>query len=476
MSGKNANSTLKSKGSGLALIPFLVFIAIYLGAGLYMQAQGIEMAFYQFPSVVAIFVAVLVAFIMNKGSINEKFAIFAKGAGDENILTMLMIYLLAGAFSTVAGAMGGVDATAKLGLTIIPPQFITAGIFIISAFLGVATGTSMGTISALLPIAIEISSKANLNLVMIAAACVGGAMFGDNLSMISDTTISATRTQGCELRDKFRVNLLIALPAAVLAIILFLVFGAPKGQVVLGDLSFNFVLVIPYLLVLILALIGLNVFLVLTIGIFSAGIIGIAGTQLTVFTFAQNIWTGFIGMNEVFFLSLFCGGLAALTSHYGGLTWLINKVGKIIKGKKSAQLGVAALVSVADVAVANNTVAIIISGPIAKDISRKYNVDPRKTASLLDIFSCVFQGIIPYGAQILLVGSLTKGLVGPIDLIPFLWYQMLLAVFAIIAIFIPYSEKVCKKDPWNWEYDVAESGVAKKKAALEAVKADEVVG
>lgn len=464
-----SNKDSKSKGSGIALIPFLIFIVIYLGAGLFLQSQGVEMAFYQFPSVVAIFVGVLVAFFIGKGSINEKFTVFAKGAGEENILIMLMIYLLAGAFATVAKGMGGVDATVNLGLSFIPAQFVTAGVFLISCFLAIATGTSMGTIGAIVPIALGVADKAGLNLVLVMGACVGGAMFGDNLSMISDTTISATRTQGCELRDKFKVNFFIALPAAVVTLIFLLILGKPDVAVPLGALEFSFIKVIPYLLVLVLAIVGMNVFLVLTIGIFSAGIIGIFGGELTIFTFSQAIWSGFTGMNEVFFLSLFCGGLAAMTAKNGGIDWLINKVSKIIRGPKSAQIGIAALVSVADIAVANNTVAIIITGSIAKDISKQYKVDPRRSASLLDIFSCIFQGIIPYGAQILLVGSLTAGAVGPLDLIPYLWYQQLLVVFAVISIFVPFADGICKKDPWNWEYDVAESGVAAKKAALQAV-------
>ena len=458
------------KGSGLALIPFLLFIVIYMGAGLILQSQGVDMAFYQFPSVVAIFFAVIVMFLIGKGTIDQKFAIFAKGAGDENILIMLIIYILAGAFSTVAGAMGGVDSTVNLGLSLIPAQFLTAGVFIISAFLGTATGTSMGTIGAIVPIALGVAERGGLNVTLVMAACVGGAMFGDNLSMISDTTISATRTQGCELKDKFRVNLLIALPAAILTIILLLVFGAPVEAVSIDQLSYSIVKVIPYLLVLVLALIGFNVFLVLTIGIFSAGIVGLVGGELTILTFAQNIWSGFTSMNEVFFLSLFCGGLAEMTTHYGGITWLISKVQGFIKGKSSAQVGISVLVSLADVAVANNTVAIIISGSIAKDISRQYNVDPRKTASLLDIFSCVWQGIIPYGAQLLLVGSLSAGMISPVSVIPYLWYQQLLAVFAIVSVFIPFSDGICRKNPWNWEYDVAESGVAAKKAAMEILK------
>ena len=469
MNQKDADVSLNQE-NGLALLPFLVFIVIYLGAGLIMQSRGVEMAFYQVPSVVAISIAVLVAFLINRGSINEKFSIFAKGAGDEGIMTMLMIFLLAGAFSSTAGAMGGVDATVNLGLSLIPARFVTAGVFIISSFLAVATGTSMGTIGAIVPIAMGVSEKAGLNLTMVIAACVGGAMFGDNLSMISDTTISATRTQGCELRDKFRLNLLIAAPAALLNIVLLLCFGAPVEAVPLETLSFSMIKVLPYLLVLILALVGMNVFLVLTIGIFSAGIVGIASGDLTVFTFAQSVWSGFISMNEVFFLSLFCGGLASMTTRYGGIAWLITRIRKLIRGEKSAQLGVSALVSLADIAVANNTVAILISGPIARDICREYKVDPRKSASLLDIFSCIFQGIIPYGAQILLVGSLTAGGVSPVAIMPFLWYQQLLGLFALASVFFPYSDGVCRRDPWNWEYDVAESGVAERRAILEGEK------
>ena len=268
--------TLEKKGKGSALLPFLLFIVIYLGAGLYFQAQGVEMAFYQFPSVTAMFIALLLAFCQGKGTIDQKFTVFAKGAANENVLTMLMIYILAGAFSTVASAMGGVDATVNLGLSVIPVHFLAAGVFVISAFMGTATGTSMGTISAIVPIAVGVAEKGGLSLPLFLGACVGGAMFGDNLSMISDTTIAATRTQGCQLRDKFRVNFLIALPAAIITIIVLLVVGRPETVTEMGNLSFNVIKVIPYLAVLVLALIGMNVFLVLTIGIFAAGIIGLS--------------------------------------------------------------------------------------------------------------------------------------------------------------------------------------------------------
>ena len=465
------NRDLRKRGGGLALIPFLIFIIIYLGAGLLLQAQGKEMAFYQFPSVTAMFIAVLAAFCMGKESINEKFSVFARGAANENVLTMLMIYILAGAFSTVAKAMGGVDSTVNLGLSVIPVQLLTAGVFVISAFMGTATGTSMGTITTIVPIVVGVADRSGLSIPMLLGACVGGAMFGDNLSMISDTTIAATRTQGCELRDKFKVNFFIALPAAAITVVILLLVGRPETVAPMGDLSFSIVKVLPYVAVLVLALIGVNVFLTLTIGIFSAGIIGMIGGELTVFTFAQAIWNGFTGMSEIFFLALFCGGLSEMIAHNGGITWLIEKLRGMMKGNKSAQVGVAALVSLADCATANNTVAIIVSGNVARDISREYKVDPRRTASLLDVFSCVFQGIIPYGAQLLTAATLTTLnydiVMSPVEIVPYMWYCWILAAFGLLSIFVPYADGTCRKDPWNWEYDVAESGVAEKKTLLE---------
>ena len=461
----------KKKANGLALLPFVIFIVIFLGAGLYYQAQGVEMAFYQFPSVAAMFIAVLIAFLMTKGSIDERFALFSKGAANVDVLTMLMIFLLAGAFSTVAGEMGGRDATINLGLSIIPVHFLAAGVFIISAFMGTATGTSMGTISAIVPIAVGVADKGGLSIPLFLGACVGGAMFGDNLSMISDTTIAATRSQGCEMKDKFRVNFLIALPAAIVTIVLLLIFGRPETVTDLGNLEYSIIKVIPYILVLVLALSGLNVFLCLTIGIFSAGIVGLLTASMTLSTFAQAIYNGFISMNETFFLSLFCGGMAEMVTHNGGIEWLVQTLGKMMKGNKSSQIGIAALVSLADCAVANNTIAIILSGPMAQKMAKAHKVDPRRTASLLDVFSCVFQGIIPYGAQLLSASSLTAAYgvaISTVEIIPNIWYCWILAVVAVASIFIPFADGITRKDPWNYEYDCAESGVEAKKAMLKA--------
>ncbi len=461
---------LNRKGNFLALLPFLIFIVIYLGAGLILQAQGVKMAFYQFPSVTVMFIAVIAAFCMGRETLDEKFAIFARGAANENVLTMLMIYILAGAFSTVAKTMGGVEATVNLGLSVIPVQLLIAGTFVISAFLGTATGTSVGTITALVPIAVGLASESGLSVPMMLGACVGGAMFGDNLSMISDTTIAATKTQDVALKDKFRVNFFIALPAALITLGILLVIGQGEAAA-MAPRTFEVVKVVPYVLVLALAIVGVNVFLTLTIGIFSAGIIGMLWGGLTVFTFAQAIWDGFTGMSEVFFLALFCGGISELIAHNGGIVWLIEKLRGMMHSGKSAQLGITALVSLADCATANNTVAIILCGGVAKDMSREFRVDPRRTASLLDVFSCVFQGIIPYGAQLLMAASLTAATydiaISPTEIVPYMWYCWILAAFGLLSVFVPYADRICRRDPWNWEYDVPESGVAAKKALME---------
>lgn len=442
----------KDTKSALALVPFLTFIVIYLGAGIILQAQGVEMAFYQFPAVTAVFVAAIVAFILfHRHGIHENFATFARGAGSEDIMTMLMIFLLAGAFSEVAGAMGGIESTVNLCVSFLPPAWLVVGMFVISAFLSTATGTSMGTLGALVPIALGIANAAGLDLSIVVASCIGGAMFGDNLSMISDTTIASTRTQGVELKDKFRANFFCALPAAVLTIVLMLVFApiAATGAAEVG--SYDLLKVLPYVLVLVLALVGLNVFLVLVSGIAVAGIIGIAYGDLTILSFSTEIWLGFQNMIEVFILSIFIGGIAELTKEHGGLNWLIDKIGGALRGKRSAQVGLCALAGLTDAATANNTIAILVDGEVARDISQKYRIDPRRTASILDTFTCIVQGLIPYGAQFLLVVSLTGGAVNILDVIPYNFYLFLLAVFTLLSIFIPAYEKLTLKGEWDWE-------------------------
>lgn len=449
------NKNLKPKANGAALLPFIVFVLVYLATGIILNAMGVEMAFYQVAAPVCILPAIILAFIMFKGSIDDKFNDFVRGCGDENIIIMCLIYILAGAFATVSKASGGVDSVVNFALSLIPVQFITAGIFLISCFISISTGTSVGTISAVGPIAVGVATKGNLPLTLVLGALVGGAMFGDNLSVISDTTIAATRTQNVGMKDKFRANIKIAIPAAIITFIILLVVGKPEGEVVLDDLTYKFILIIPYLFVLISALAGMNVFLVLTSGIVLSGIIGIFTGGLTMMTFAQNIFTGFSGMFEIFLLSLLTGGLSYMVSSNGGIEWLVQKIRGFAKDVKSAEVSIALLTLLTDAATANNTVAIIIDGPVAKEISKDFKVDPRRSASFLDTFSCVMQGIIPYGAQILIAAGLTKELgalaVSPVQIIPFLWYQALLAVFAILSIFIRFADP---KDKWDFENDV----------------------
>lgn len=453
------------KSSGKALIPFLIFIIVYMGTGLVLQAQGVDMAFYQLPAPVAALVAIIFAFIMFKGNIDDKFNTFIKGCGDENIIIMCIIFILAGAFSTVSGAMGAVESTVNFALTLVPAQFITAGIFIIACFISLATGTSVGTIVAVGPIAVGLADKGGLHMPLVLGALMGGAMFGDNLSVISDTTIAATRTQGCEMKDKFRCNIMMALPAAILTVILLLIFGKPVETVMAEEYSYNIIKMLPYILVLLASLKGVNVFLVLTAGILSSGIIGLVYKDFTLLVLGQQVYEGFTSMFEIFILSILIGGLSYMVAEEGGIQWILEKVKGMIKGRKSAEIGIAALVSLTDMATANNTIAIIINGPIAKELCHEYKVDPRRSASLLDSFSCIMQGLIPYGAQMLIAVGFTNGMVSPFQVIPLTWYVLFLAIFAIFSIFVPYTDGVIKKNPWNFEHDMPLSKVVSEKEA-----------
>ncbi|MGL4365517.1 Na+/H+ antiporter NhaC family protein [Cetobacterium sp.] len=429
----------KIKGSFKGLVPFLVFIGFYLGSGIILDSKGVELAFYQLPAPVAIFPAIIVAFLLFKGTIKEKFETFLEGCGHQDIITMCVIYLLAGAFAVVSKGMGGVDSTVNLGLTYVPSHYIAPGLFLIAGFIATATGTSVGSIVSLAPIAVGLADKSGVSMPLVLAALMGGAMFGDNLSIISDTTIAATRTQGVEMRDKFKVNIKIAAPAAILTLILLIIFGKPDATPETAIYTFNVIKVLPYIFVLVLSLIGINVFVVLTAGIGLSGAIGLFYGDFTWLTYAKEIYNGFTGMTEIFLLSLLTGGLASLVTKAGGVEWIMNTIEKRIKGVKSAQIGMGLLVTLTDMAVANNTVAIIINGPIAKKISDKYGVDPKKSASVLDIFSCIAQGAIPYGAQMLIMLSFAGGKVSPFDIIPLLWYQMILA--AITIGYILYNPK-----------------------------------
>ncbi len=434
------------KASFRGLIPFIVFIFIYLGTGIVLNMQGVDLAFYQLPGPIAAFVAIIVGFAIFKGKIEEKFITFLEGCGHQDIMTMCIIYLLAGAFAVVSKAMGGVDSTVNLGITYIPPHFIAVGLFVIGAFISTATGTSVGAIVALGPIAVGLGEKSGVPMALILASVMGGAMFGDNLSVISDTTIAATRTQGVEMRDKFRINLYIAAPAAIATIILLFVFGRPDVVPEAVAHDYQFVKVIPYIFVLIMALVGVNVFVVLTTGVLLSGAIGFAYGDFTLLTFGKEIYNGFTNMTEIFLLSMLTGGMAQMVAKEGGIQWIIKSVQKMIVGKKSAKIGIGALVSFTDIAVANNTVAIIINGRIAKQLAEKYEVDLRESAAFLDIFSCIMQGIIPYGAQMLILLGFANGIVSPTELIPLLWYQILLGIFSVVYIVLPQiSEGILKR-------------------------------
>lgn len=433
----------KIEASFKGLIPFIIFIAMYLGTGIILQQKGVDLAFYQLPGPIAAFIGVIVAFLLFKGKIEEKTNVFLDGCGHKDIIIMCIIYLLAGAFAVVSKTMGGVDSTVNLGMNYIPPKYLAVGLFLISAFISTAIGTSVGSIVAIGPIAVGLAEKSGVGLALILAAVMGGAMFGDNLSIISDTTIAATRTQGVEMRDKFKINSFIAIPAAFVTALLLIIYGKPEIVPNMLTYDFNLIKIIPYIFVLVMAIMGWNVFTVLTGGIVLSGLIGFYYGDFTILTFGKEIYNGFTSMTEIFLLSMLTGGLAQLVTKEGGIQWIIESIEKIIVGKRSAKIGIGFLVSLVDMAVANNTVAIIINGNIAKKISEKYEIDLRESAAFLDIFSCVAQGVIPYGAQMLILLSFSKGEVSPINIIPLLWYQMILGIFTMIYILIPkLSEKV----------------------------------
>ena len=419
----------------LSLLPLLVFVGLFLGAGLYLQSQGVDYAFYQLPAPVAILPAIMLAFILNKNTINHSVETFIKGAGHSNIITMCLIYLLAGAFSTVAGATGGVDAVVNAGLDLVPPAFLLPGLFLISAVVSTAMGTSMGTIGAIGPIAYALSVKTGLDPALVAGTVVSGAMFGDNLSIISDTTIAATRTQGCEMKDKFRENLKIALPAAALTVLL-LAFLTPAPELI--DVNdYDLLLVLPYAFILVLAVAGFNVFVVLFSGIVFAGLMGFTGDYQGG-QFVKDIYEGFKGMQEIFLLSMFIGGLSEFIRINGGLDYIADKIQKTTKviakwnRKVADQFGIAALVLTSNLCIANNTVSIIVAGPIAKKLAEDGNIPAKRSASLLDIFACVMQGSLPYGAQALLLGATFH--ITPWDVATSSYYCFILAFVALAII------------------------------------------
>lgn len=417
--------------SAMALTPLLVFLALFFGAGLYYTAQGEAMGFYQLRAPVAILPALaLAAWLAHRRGI-EPLATLLRGMGDSNVVLMCLIFLLAGAFATVSKAIGAVDAVVALGLGSLPPALILPGLFVIAGLVALAIGTSMGTIAAVVPIALGVADAAGLDRALVIGAVIGGAMFGDNLSVISDTTIAATRSQGCEMRDKFRENFLIALPAAI-ATALLLGFMGDAAPVNAPEPVSGW-LVLPYLAVLVLALSGLNVIVVLGLGIVLAGIFGFIWTSdYGMSAFAGDIYAGYESMVEILLLSLLIGGLAALTKATGGLDWLAGAIARFARGhrgRRSGEFSIAILAAAGAFFTANNTVAILVGGSVAKDIAVRHDIPARRSASLLDIFACVVQGVLPYGAQILLAASLAA--VSPLELAGKVYYCWILAIVAI---------------------------------------------
>ena len=415
------------KSNAAALLPIGVFLVIFLGSGV------ITGDFYAMPAIVAFLIALFVAFCQNRGlSFDEKISIISKGVGNENIITMSLIFLCAGAFSGAVTAAGGVESTVNLGLSILPAKVAVVGLFIIGCFISVSMGTSMGTIAALAPIAVGISEKTGFSLAVCIGAVVCGAMFGDNLSMISDTTIAAVKTQGCEMKDKFRENFFIVLPAAIVTIVLFFFITRNGNFKLAEELTYNIWRVVPYVLVLVGALIGINVFLVLISGTVISLIVGVATGSLAVGDMFAAVGEGVTGMYDITVISIVVACIVSLVKEFGGIQFILNLIKKSIKGQKGGEIGIAGLSLLVDMCTANNTVAIVMAGPIAKEISEEFDISSRRSASLLDIFTSVGQGMIPYGAQLLSAASLT-GLT-PFAIMPYLFYPILMAVSAVLFI------------------------------------------
>ena len=415
------------RGNGAALLPIGVFLVIFLGSGI------ITGDFYAMPAIVAFLIALLVAFIQNRGlSFQEKISIISRGVGDENIITMSLIFLSAGAFSGAVTAAGGVESTVNLGLSILPAKVAVVGLFVIGCFISVSMGTSMGTIAALAPIAVGISEKTGFSLAICIGAVVCGAMFGDNLSMISDTTIAAVKTQGCEMKDKFKENFFIVLPAAIITIIIFLVITRNANFKLTEELTYNIFRVLRYILVLVGALIGINVFVVLIGGTVISLIVGVATGSLAVGEMFSSVGEGVTGMYDITVISIVVACIVSLVKEFGGIQFILNLIKKSIKGQRGGEVGIAGLSLLVDMCTANNTVAIVMAGPIAKEISDEFEISPRRSASLLDIFTSVGQGLIPYGAQLLSAASLT-GLT-PFNIMPYLFYPILMAISAVLFI------------------------------------------
>ena len=416
-------------GNAWALIPLLLFVLLFLGVGI------ISGDFTTMPLNVAITITVIVALLMNrKETFAKKVEVFTKGAGHSNIILMMLIFILAGAFSTTAEKMGGVSSTVNLGLSLIPQNLIIVGLFIICMFVSISMGTSVGTVAAIAPVGFGFAQATDVPAALAMATVVGGAMFGDNLSMISDTTIAAVRTQKTKMSDKFKVNFKIVLPGAIITIIIlfFLTNGISIDHT--KNYDYNLIKVIPYLLVLILALVGINVIIVLIGGTVLAGIIGLIDGSFGWNGLLNAISKGIIGMEDIAMIAMLIGGLVGIIQHNGGIDWLLNFVRSKVKSKRGAELGIASLVSAADISTANNTISIIMAGPLAKNIADEYDVDPRKSASIIDIFGGCFQGLLPYSPQVISAAGVAG--ISPFLMLQYSIYPILLGVCGLVAIIL----------------------------------------
>ncbi|OEJ13655.1 sodium:proton antiporter [Brachyspira hampsonii] len=430
----------ENKGSFLGLIPLIIFLAIYMFSGLYTGS------FENMPLMVGILISSGAALLLNKKSDKKKFEtkvdMYCEGGGEKTLILMVLIFILAGAFSGAASKMGAVSSIVNMGLSIIPANLILPGIFVIGCILSFSMGTSMGTVSALMPIAIDLANKTNINMPLIAGVVVGSAMFGDNLSFISDTTIAATRTQEVSMKSKFQENIFMVLPAIIVNIIL-LMFQ-PVGTIDIGNHSnFSIINIIPYIAVIGLSLSGINVVITMSISIIIAIIIGIFNGSFTLVESFKIVHNGMMGMEDMAIIAVFVGGLVALMKHLGGIDWILYTLSKNTKTSKGGELSIAALVSLIDISTTNNTVSIIAAGPIAANIADKFGISRKRTASILDLFSSAFNGISPFAGQLLVAGGLAK--ISPISIVPYVWYCILMIIFGIIEIIIGYPHFI-KKD------------------------------
>ena len=415
-----------------ALSPLFVFLLLYLATSIIAQD------FYKVPIAVAFLVSSVYALLTVKGTMNERIKIFAKGAGNPTMVLMLAIFILAGAFAASAKTMGAVDATVNMALKHLPEQTLLPGIFLASCFISLSIGTSCGTIAALTPLAVGIAQHSGISIPLMVGLVVGGTYFGDNLSFISDTTIVATQTQGCSMRDKFRVNVRIVAPVAFIMLIVYYFLG--EGITTPADIGeVNFWLVLPYLAVVILAICGVNVLLTLGIGILLTGIIGISMGTYDVFSWFSAMNEGMMGMSELIIVTILAGGMLEIIRYNGGIDLIIKALTRNIQGKRGGELSIAALTCLVNVCTANNTVAIITTGPIAKDIAKRFRIDPRRSASILDTASCFTQGVLPYGAQVLIAASLSG--LNPITILPTLFYPVLIGIALLLAIIFRYPRK-----------------------------------